>query len=100
MPNLVIAEHDNASIKAATLNTIAAAQKIGGDIHVLVAGECAQAAADAFMESRPKRTVSKISIEEQKADLKALDEGKMSLTEFKAKYEGADLGSTDIGVGT
>jgi hypothetical protein len=60
----------------------------------------AQAAADAFMESRPKRTVSKISIEEQKADLKALDEGKMSLTEFKAKYEGADLGSTDIGVGT
>ena len=38
MTNLVIAEHDNASIKAATLNTIAAAQKIGGDIHVLVAG--------------------------------------------------------------
>ncbi|KAH0406831.1 electron transfer flavoprotein, alpha subunit, partial [Aureobasidium melanogenum] len=33
--------------KAATLNTIAAAQKIGGDIHVLVAGEGAQAAADA-----------------------------------------------------
>ncbi|SMG22512.1 electron transfer flavoprotein alpha subunit apoprotein [Paraburkholderia susongensis] len=45
--NLVIAEHDNASIKAATLNTIAAAQKIGGDIHVLVAGHNAQAAADA-----------------------------------------------------
>jgi electron transfer flavoprotein alpha subunit len=47
MANLVIAEHDNASIKAATLNTIAAAQKIGGDIHVLVAGHNAQAAADA-----------------------------------------------------
>jgi electron transfer flavoprotein alpha subunit len=47
MTNLVIAEHDNASIKAATLNTIAAAQKIGGDIHVLVAGENAQGAADA-----------------------------------------------------
>jgi electron transfer flavoprotein alpha subunit len=47
MKNLVIAEHDNASIKAATLNTIAAAQKIGGDIHVLVAGHNAQAAADA-----------------------------------------------------
>ncbi|MFM0228553.1 electron transfer flavoprotein subunit alpha/FixB family protein, partial [Paraburkholderia dipogonis] len=41
------AEHDNATIKAATLNTIAAAQKIGGDIHVLVAGHNAQAAADA-----------------------------------------------------
>ncbi|MGF6992286.1 electron transfer flavoprotein subunit alpha/FixB family protein [Paraburkholderia sp. GAS32] len=45
--NLVIAEHDSASIKAATLNTIAAAQKIGGDIYVLVAGHNAQAAADA-----------------------------------------------------
>ena len=47
MTNLVIAEHDNASIKAATLNTIAAAQKIGGGIHVLVAGHNAQAAANA-----------------------------------------------------
>ncbi|MDR6492161.1 electron transfer flavoprotein subunit alpha/FixB family protein [Paraburkholderia sp. 22099] len=46
MTNLVLAEHDNASIKPATLNTIAAAQKIGGDIHVLVAGYDAQAAAD------------------------------------------------------
>ena len=47
MTNLVIAEHDGASIKAATLNTIAAAQKIGGDVHVLVAGHDAQAAAEA-----------------------------------------------------
>ncbi|MFT4505053.1 electron transfer flavoprotein subunit alpha/FixB family protein [Caballeronia sp. 15711] len=47
MTILVIAEHDNASIKSATLNTIAAAQKIGGDIHVLIAGSNAQAAADA-----------------------------------------------------
>src|SRR5581483_8827914 len=44
---LVIAEHDNASIKGATLNTVAAAQKIGGDVHVLVAGHNAQGAADA-----------------------------------------------------
>ncbi|KQR86163.1 electron transfer flavoprotein subunit beta [Burkholderia sp. Leaf177] len=47
MTILVIAEHDNASIKPATLNTIAAASKIGGDVHVLVAGSNAQAAADA-----------------------------------------------------
>ncbi|MDR3095874.1 MAG: FAD-binding protein [Paraburkholderia sp.] len=47
MTNLVIAEHDNATIKAATLNTVAAAQKIGGDVHVLIAGHNAQAAADA-----------------------------------------------------
>src|SRR5215471_3176476 len=47
MTILVIAEHDNAALKAATLNTVAAAQKVGGDIHVLVAGHNAQAAADA-----------------------------------------------------
>jgi len=47
MTTLVIAEHDDVSIKAATLNTIAAAQQIGGDIHMLVAGYNAQAAADA-----------------------------------------------------
>ena len=38
MSCLVIAEHDNASIKVATLNTVAAAAKIGGEVHVLVAG--------------------------------------------------------------
>jgi len=47
MTILVIAEHDNASIKGATLNTVAAAQKIGGDVHVLIAGHNAQGAADA-----------------------------------------------------
>ena len=48
MTILVIAEHDNAALKAATLNTVAAAQKIGGDIHVLVAGaNCAAAAQQA-----------------------------------------------------
>jgi electron transfer flavoprotein alpha subunit len=45
MSILVIAEHDNAALKAATLNTVAAAAKIGGEIHVLVAGTgCAAAA--------------------------------------------------------
>ncbi len=38
MAILVIAEHDNASLKAATLNTVTAAGKLGGEIHVLVAG--------------------------------------------------------------
>ncbi len=47
---LVLAEHDNAALKPATLNTIAAAQQIGGDIHVLVAGHGAQAVADAAAE--------------------------------------------------
>ena len=47
MAILVIAEHDNLHLKSATLNTVAAAQKIGGDIHVLVAGHNAGAAAQA-----------------------------------------------------
>ena len=38
MTILVIAEHDNKVLAAATLNTVAAAAKIGGSIHVLVAG--------------------------------------------------------------
>src|SRR5690606_20741145 len=46
MSILVIAEHDNAHLKGATLNTVAAAAKLGGDIHVLVAGSNAQAVAD------------------------------------------------------
>ena len=44
MSALVIAEHDNASIKGATLNTITAAVACGGDVHVLVAGHNASAA--------------------------------------------------------
>jgi electron transfer flavoprotein alpha subunit len=48
MTILVIAEHDNRSLKAATLNTVAAAQKIGGEIDVLVAGtDCGAAASQA-----------------------------------------------------
>src|SRR3989344_493892 len=47
MSVLVIAEHDNASIKGATLNTVTAAAACGGDVHVLVAGHNAGGAAQA-----------------------------------------------------
>jgi electron transfer flavoprotein alpha subunit len=47
MTSLVIAEHDNAAIKGATLNTVTAAAACGGDVHVLVAGHNAGAAAAA-----------------------------------------------------
>jgi len=47
MSILVIADHDNASIKPVTLNVLAAAKAIGGDIDVLVAGEGCGAAAEA-----------------------------------------------------
>jgi electron transfer flavoprotein alpha subunit len=47
MTVLVIAEHDNASVKGATLNTVTAALACGGEVHVLVAGAAAGAAAQA-----------------------------------------------------
>jgi electron transfer flavoprotein alpha subunit len=47
MTSLVVAEHDNAGIKPSTLNTITAAAQCGGDVHVLVAGHNAGAAAAA-----------------------------------------------------
>ncbi len=47
MTILVVAEHDNASLKGATLNTVKAASTIGGEVHVLVAGAACQAVAQA-----------------------------------------------------
>jgi len=48
MAVLVIAEHDNAALKSATYNTVTAALQLGGDVHVLVAGNaCAGVAAEA-----------------------------------------------------
>ena len=47
MTALVIAEHDNASVKGATLNTVTAAAQCGGDVHILIAGHNAGEAAKA-----------------------------------------------------
>jgi electron transfer flavoprotein alpha subunit len=47
MTSLVVAEHDNAGIKPSTLNTITAAAQCGGEVHVLIAGHNAGAAAAA-----------------------------------------------------
>jgi electron transfer flavoprotein alpha subunit len=59
MSILVIAEHDQQTLKAATLNTVAAATRIGGDIHVLVAGAgCSAAAA----QSAGLQGVSKVLV--------------------------------------
>ena len=46
MSTLVIAEHDNTNLKPATLNTVAAANVIGGAVHILVAGNACQSVAD------------------------------------------------------
>jgi electron transfer flavoprotein alpha subunit len=64
MSVLVIADHDNAALNPATLNTIAAAQAIGGDIHVLVAGSGAQAVAD---EAAKVAGVSKVLLADDAA---------------------------------
>ncbi len=47
MAILVIAEHNNVALAAATLNTVAAARQIGGDVHLLVAGSACVYVADA-----------------------------------------------------
>ena len=57
MTILVIAEHDNAQLKLVTLNTLSAAEAIGGDIHLLVAGHNCQAVAD---EAARVTAVSKV----------------------------------------
>ncbi|MGR6873891.1 electron transfer flavoprotein subunit alpha/FixB family protein [Pseudomonas sp. HK3] len=68
---LVVAEHDNATIKGATLNTIAAAKAIGGDIDVLVAGQGCQAAADAAAKAEG---VSKVILVDDAAYAQQLGE--------------------------
>jgi electron transfer flavoprotein alpha subunit len=58
MSVLVLAEHDNASLKAATLNTVSAAARIGGEVAVLVAGSgCAAAAKAAASISGVKKVL-------------------------------------------
>ena len=57
MTALVIAEHDNATVKGATLNTVTAALKCGGDVHVLIAGSNAGGAATAASQITGVRKV-------------------------------------------
>lgn len=68
---LVVAEHDNATLKGATLNTIAAAKAIGGDIDVLVAGQGCQAAANAAAKAEG---VSKVILVDDAAYAQQLGE--------------------------
>jgi electron transfer flavoprotein alpha subunit len=57
MTILVIAEHDHQSLKAATLNTVTAASKMGGEIHVLVAGTACSGAAQQAAQLQGVTTV-------------------------------------------
>lgn len=71
MTSLVIAEHDHTSLKAATLNVISAAAAIGGDVHVLIAGANASAAATAAAQVAG---VSKVLLADGAAHAKLLTE--------------------------
>ena len=68
MTALVIAEHTNDALRPSTLNAVAAAAKLGGEVHILVAGHSAQGAAD---EAAKVAGVSKVLL----ADSEALGNG-------------------------
>jgi electron transfer flavoprotein alpha subunit len=64
MTSLVVAEHDNSRLNEATAKTVAAAQKLGGDVHVLVAG---QGAAGVAAEAAKLSGVTKVLLAESAA---------------------------------
>jgi electron transfer flavoprotein alpha subunit len=85
MSILVIAEHDNSSLKAETLKTVNAAQKIGGDITLLVAGFNCQNAVDAASKVNG---VSKVLVCDNAAYEHQLAENvSLLVTELAADYE-------------
>ena len=85
MSILVIAEHDNATLKAETLKTVAAAQKIGGDISLLVAGFNCQNAVDSAVKVNG---VNKVLVADNAAYEHQLAENvSLLVTELAGDYE-------------
>lgn len=84
MSILVFAEHDNSELKADTLKTVAAAQAIGGDIHLLVAGHNCQAVAESATKVNG---VSKVLVADNAAYEHQLAENiSLLVTELAADY--------------
>lgn len=84
MSTLVIAEHDNGSLKAATLNTVAAATAIGGDVAILVAGSDCGAAAE---QAAKVAGVSKVLVADNAAYANQLAENMgLLIAEVAADY--------------
>ncbi|ENX43966.1 FAD-binding protein [Acinetobacter oleivorans] len=95
MSILVIADHNNQALNGATLNVVAAAQKIGGDITVLVAGSGAQAVADAAAKVAG---VSKVLLADNAAYANQLAENVAALVADLAKgYKYVLAASTTTG---
>ena len=85
MSILVYAEHDNSELKADILKTVAAAQAIGGDIHMLVAGSNCQAVAEAASKVNG---VSKVLVADNAAYEHQLAENvSLLVTELAADYD-------------
>lgn len=82
MSILIVAEHNNAALSSATQHVVTAAQAIGGDIHVLVAGENAQAAAD---EAAKLNGVAKVLLADNAAFGHALAESLATLVAEQGK---------------
>ncbi len=85
MSTLVIAEHDNGSLKGATLNTVAAAQALGGDIDILVAGSSCGGAAE---EAAKVAGIGKILVADNAAYEHQLAENvSLLIAELAAAYD-------------
>nr|WP_067298910.1 FAD-binding protein [Marinobacterium profundum] len=87
MATLIIAEHDNSILKPATLNTVAAAVAIGGDVALLVVGEGCQAVAD---QAAQVAGVSKVLLADNAAYGHQLAENVAPLVAELAKTAGFD----------
>ncbi|WP_449433478.1 electron transfer flavoprotein subunit alpha/FixB family protein [Pseudomonas putida] len=87
MAILVIAEHTQTALAAATLNTVGAAQKMGGEIHLLVAGQNVAGAAEAAAKVAG---VSKVLVADNAAYAHQLAENVAPLIALLAKGEGGD----------
>ncbi|TVO67704.1 electron transfer flavoprotein subunit alpha/FixB family protein [Sedimenticola selenatireducens] len=95
MSILVIAEHDNAQLKAATLNTVTAASQLGDDIHLLVAGSGCTAVAEAAAKIAG---VSKVLVADDAAYEHPLAEGlSLLITQLAEGYSHVLASATTYG---
>ncbi len=95
MSILVVADHDNESLNAATRVTVAAAKEIGGDVHVLVAGESCRGVAD---EAAKVDGVAKVLLADNAAYGHSLAENLAALVaEVAADYDHVLTAHTTVG---
>ena len=70
MPTLLLAEHDNASLKDATNKTLTAARALGTDVHILVAGHHCKAVAEAAAKLDLEMQAAKSRLAVHKRDVR------------------------------